>query len=57
MRTEHWALVAGMAALLASQEANVATWADLLNVKTVLRMLGGLGIVIRAAYVPTKDKP
>ena len=54
MRAEHWVLLAGLLAMLGGLE-NVEQWADLVQVKTVLKMAASAGILIRAAYVPPKS--
>lgn len=52
MRGEHWLLLAGLFALLGTLEDSVTTWADLANVKIVLKFIGAAGLLIRASFVP-----
>lgn len=57
MKAEHWILLAGLLSLLGVMEPNVTEWADLLNVKTVLKFAGASGLLVRAAFVPTTERP
>ena len=54
MRTEHWLLLAGLLGIIGGFESDVNAWADLLNVKLVLKAAAASGLLIRAAYVPAK---
>lgn len=53
MRGEHLLLLGGLLAVIGGLE-NVETWADLGNVKTVLKMAGSAALLIRASYVPPR---
>lgn len=54
MRGEHWFLLAGLLGIIGGLE-NVEQWADLVQVKTVLKMAAASAVLIRAAYVPPRQ--
>lgn len=53
MRAEHWFLLAGLLGIIGGLE-DVQQWADLINVKIVLKMAASAAILIRTAYVPPR---
>jgi hypothetical protein len=58
MRGEHWLLLAGLLGIIGGFESEVQAWGDLLNVKLVLKAAAASGLLIRAAYVPSRtEKP
>ena len=56
MRPEHYLLLAGLMGVIGGFEADVQVWGDLLNVKLFLKALAAAGLLIRAAYVPTRSE-
>lgn len=56
MRGEHWLLLAGLLGIIGGFESEVQHWGDLLNVKLVLKAAAASGLLIRAAYVPSKGR-